>query len=177
VAEAALDAGAAAVNDVSGLRLDPRMAEVVASRQAGLVLVHSRGAVAEMATAVPAYPGGVLAAVIEELSAALDRARAAGVQSERIVVDPGLGFGKTTEQNFELLRGLATLRVLGRPILVGPSRKRFLGRVTGREVAERDAATASACAIAWESGARLFRVHEPALTRDALAVAHALRPR
>ena len=178
VADAALDAGAAVVNDVSGLRLDEGMAEVVASRQAGLILMHSRGTVADMAsTAHAEYPGGVLAGVITELSSALGRARTLGVASERIVIDPGLGFGKTAAQNVEVLRGLAALRVLGRPILVGPSRKRFLGELTGRPVEERDGATAMACAMAWNAGARLFRVHDPAATRDALAIARALRPR
>ena len=101
----------------------------------------------------------------------------AGIQSERLVIDPGLGFGKTPEQNIELLRGVGALRVLGRPILVGPSRKRFLGTLTGRPVEEREVATASACALAWDAGARLFRVHEPGPTRDALAIALAVRPR
>src|SRR6185436_13016138 len=95
------------------------------------------------------------------------RARAGGVEAERIVVDPGLGFGKTGAQSLELLRGLGALRQLGRPILVGPSRKRFLGELTGRATAQRDTATAAACALAWEAGARLFRVHDPGSARDA----------
>ena len=123
------------------------------------------------------YPSGVLADVIAELAAMMGRARSAGIQSERLVIDPGLGFGKTPEQSVELLRGLGALRVLGRPIMIGPSRKRFLGALTGRPVDERDTATATASALAWEAGARLFRVHEPAHTRDALAVAFAVRPR
>jgi dihydropteroate synthase len=108
---------------------------------------------------------------------AVGRARLAGIAADHLVVDPGLGFGKTPEQNVELLRGLGALRVLGRPILVGPSRKRVLGALTGRDVAERDQATAAAAALAWETGARLFRVHQPGPTRDALAVAQAIHPR
>ena len=177
VAEAALDAGAAIVNDVSGLRLDPAMGPLCEARKAGLVLMHSRGTASEMASGAHEYPSGVLGEVNAELGGALGRARGAGIQSERIVVDPGLGFGKSADQSIELLRGLGSLRMLGRPILVGPSRKRFLGALTGRPVLERDAATAAACALAWEAGARLFRVHEPALTRDALAIAYAIRPR
>ena len=178
VAEAALDAGAWIVNDVTGLRNDPAMGKLCAERGAGLVLMHSRGGVADMASLTHAdYPDGVLSAVLAGLAEALDRARTAGVQAERLVVDPGLGFGKTPEQNVELLRGLGALRSLGRPVLVGPSRKRFLGELTGRPVGERDRATAIACALAWEAGARLFRVHEPGETRDALAVASAVRPR
>ncbi len=178
VASAALDAGAAIVNDVSGLRLDPALGARCAERGAGLILMHSRGAVGDLASLDHAeYPGGVVPDVAAELAFALGRAQEAGVQSERIVVDPGLGFGKTPDQNVELLRGLGGLRVLGRPIMVGPSRKRFLGALTARPIEERDGATATACALAWEAGARLFRVHEPAATRDALAVARAVRPR
>ena len=178
VASAALDAGAAIVNDVSGLRLDSAMGAVCASRGAGVILMHSRGDVSDMASLAHAdYPSGVLAEVIAELAARLGSARAAGIQSERLVIDPGIGFGKTPEQNVELLRGVGALRVLGRPILVGPSRKRFLGTLTGRDIPDRDTATAAACALAWEAGARLFRVHEPAATRDALAIAYAIRPR
>jgi dihydropteroate synthase len=178
VAAAALDAGAAIVNDVSGLRLDPALGPLCAARGAGLVLMHSRGGVGEMASLEQAeLPGGVLPGVARELAAGLERARRAGLQAERLVVDPGLGFGKTPDQNLELLRGLGSLRVLGRPILVGPSRKRFLGTITGRDAGDRDVATAAACALAWEAGARLFRVHDPATARDALAVAAAVRPR
>ena len=178
VARAALDLGVAIVNDVSGLRLDPGMAGLCAERLAGVVLVHSRGEFEDLGSlAHTEYPFGVLAGVIEELAWALARARHAGLQGERIVIDPGLGFGKTGEQNVELLRGLGALRVFGRPILVGPSRKRFLGALTSRPVEERDTATAAACALAWEAGARLFRVHEPGSARDALAVAEAACPR
>jgi dihydropteroate synthase len=140
--------------------------------------MHSRGGAGELASLQHAeYEGGVLAAVITEIGEAIARARAGGISAERIVIDPGLGFGKTAEQNVEVLRGLGTFRVLGRPILVGPSRKRFLGALTGRGLEEREAATAAACALAWASGARLFRVHEPGPTRDALAIAQAVRPR
>ena len=176
VARAALDAGAAIVNDVSGLRHDPALAELCAERRAGVILMHSRGAPGEL-TAPQQYPGGVLAEVATELAHAVARARRGGVSAEAIVVDPGLGFGKTPDESIELLSGLGALRVLGRPLLVGPSRKRFLGTLTERPVQQRDVATAAACALAWEAGARLFRVHQPALTRDALRVACAIRPR
>jgi dihydropteroate synthase len=178
VARAALDRGVAIVNDVSAFRLDPAMAPLVAERAAGVILMHSRGTAGNLASLDHAdFPHGVVAGVIEELAFAIGRARIAGVQSERIVVDPGLGFGKTPDQNVELLRGVGALRVFGRPILVGPSRKRFLGELTSRQVEERDTATAAACALGWEAGARLFRVHEPRPVRDALAVAEATRPR
>lgn len=176
VARAALDAGAAIVNDVSAFRLDPAMAGVVAATGAGVILMHSRGSVSTMARLDHAeYAPDVITGVRDELSAALDRALESGIAAERIVLDPGFGFAKTAEQNLALLDGLEALRPLGRALLVGPSRKRFLGSVTGREVAERDVATAAACVMAWERGARLFRVHQVGVTRDALAVAHAVR--
>ena len=176
VARAALDAGAAIVNDVSALRLDPAMAPVVAAAGAGIVLMHSRGDILELASYRHAqYPDGVAAGVSGELRHAIDTAREAGISESRIVIDPGLGFSKTVRQNLELLDQLSALLALGRPILVGPSRKRFL---TSKQPAatnmSRDTATAAACVMAWERGARLFRVHDVATTRDALAVAQSL---
>lgn len=175
VAEAALAAGAWAVNDVSGLRLDPAIGGVVAATGAGIVLMHSRGSFAELASFDHAeYPGGVIAGVATELASALARAADAGIAGERVVLDPGFGFAKTGPQNLQLLDGLAALTSLGRPVLVGPSRKRFLGHATGRDLADRERATAAACLLAWERGARLFRVHDPAAVRDALALARSL---
>lgn len=176
VAHAALDAGAAIVNDVSAFRLDPAMAGVVAATGAGAILMHSRGTVSTMARLDHAeYAPDVVTGVREELAVALERALVAGIGADRIVLDPGFGFAKTAEQNLALLDGLEALRPLGRALLVGPSRKRFLGSVTGREVPDRDVATAAACVLAWERGARLFRVHQVGVTRDALAVALAVR--
>lgn len=175
VARGALDVGAAIVNDVTGLRHDPRLGEVAATADAGLVVMHSRGAPLELASLEHAdYHGDVVRGVLAELRVSLARAAKAGVPDECVAVDPGLGFSKTAAQNLFVTDQLEALLALGRPILVGPSRKRFLGAATGREVAERDAATAAACALAWERGARIFRVHDVAASRDALAVAHAL---
>ncbi len=172
VARVALDAGAAAVNDVSGLAFDPALGGVVAQAGAGLVLMHMRGTPETMDSL--AQYDAVATEVAEELGAAAVRATDAGVAPERIVLDPGFGFAKTVEQNFRLLDELATVVGLGYPVLVGPSRKRFLGAATGRPAADRDRASAVACALAWERGARLFRVHDAALAREALAVARAL---
>jgi dihydropteroate synthase len=108
------------------------------------------------------------------LRESLSAATAAGIGADAIVLDPGLGFSKTPEQSVELFDQLAALQALGRPILVGPSRKRFLGAATGLPVEERDRATAVACALGWERGARLFRVHAVAAAREALALVHAL---
>ena len=175
VAKAALDAGAAIVNDVTAFRLDPAMAGVAADSGAGVILMHSRGGLLEIASYEHAdYRGDVVGAVIGELGESLSTATSAGIGADAIVLDPGLGFSKTVEQSVELFDQLGALQALGRPVLVGPSRKRFLGAVTGLPVEERDRATAAACALAWERGARLFRVHAVAAAREALALASAL---
>jgi len=171
VARAAVAAGAAVVNDVSGLAFDPGLARVVAEGGAGVIVMHMRGTPDTMDSL--AVYRQVAADVAAELGAAAGRAEAGGVPPERIVVDPGFGFAKTPEQNFRLLDELATVVALGYPVAVGPSRKRFLGAATGRPVEDRDRATAVACALAWERGARLFRVHDAALAREALRVAGA----
>jgi dihydropteroate synthase len=177
VAAAALAAGAAIVNDVTGLRLDAGMARVAAAAGAGVVLMHSRGGVLEIASYTYAdYAGDVVGGVLDELRAAVAAATAAGIASDAIAIDPGFGFSKTVEQNVLVLDQLAALQALGRPVLVGPSRKRFLGAVTGLPVEDRDRATAAACALAWERGARLFRVHDVAAAREALALAAAISP-
>jgi dihydropteroate synthase len=171
VARAALDAGATVVNDVSGLQYDPDLAAVVARAEAGMILMHMRGTPATMDDL--AKYAHVAPEVAAELSAAAEQAERAGIARERIVLDPGFGFAKTATQNFRLLDELATIAALGYPVAVGLSRKRFLGAATGRPVEDRDRATAVACALAWERGARLFRVHDVAMTREALALAGA----
>jgi dihydropteroate synthase len=175
VAAAALAAGAAIVNDVTAFRFDPAMAAVAAKAGAGVVLMHSRGGILELASYDRAdYGGDVVGGVLAELRTALAAATAAGVAQDAIVLDPGFGFSKTVEQSVALFDQLAALQALGRPLLVGPSRKRFLGAITGLPVEDRDRATAAACALAWERGARLFRVHAVAAAREALAIAQAL---
>src|SRR5213078_664893 len=171
VARAALAAGAAVVNDVSGLAFDAALAGVVGAAGAGMIVMHMRGTPDTMDSL--AVYRHVAADVAAELGAAAARAEAGGVARERIVVDPGFGFAKTSEQNFRLLDELATVVGLGYPVAVGPSRKRFLGAATGRPVEDRDRATAVACALAWERGARLFRVHDAGVAREALRVAGA----
>jgi dihydropteroate synthase len=171
VARAALDAGATVVNDVSGLQYDADLAVVVARAEAGVILMHMRGTPATMDDL--ATYAHVAPEVAAELSATADTAERAGIARERIVLDPGFGFAKTATQNFRLLDELATIVALGYPVAVGLSRKRFLGAATGRPVEDRDRATAVACGLAWERGARLFRVHDVAMAREALALAGA----
>jgi dihydropteroate synthase len=174
VAREACAAGARVVNDVSGLRSDPELAEVAARAGATLVLGHMRGTPATMQRA-PHYDDA-LREVASELEAAVAQARRAGVPRERLAVDPGLGFGKRLADNLELLAHVGWLRErMALPVLVGPSRKSFLGALTGDPVESRDAATAAACAVAAFAGADGVRVHEPAGARRAVLVGRALR--
>lgn len=174
VARGALDAGAAIVNDVSGLSFDRGLAAVTAEAGAGVVLMHMRGTPDTM-DSLATY-GHVAAEVAGQLKEAVRRARDSGIAPDRIAVDPGFGFAKDADQNLRLLDELATIAGVGYPVVVGPSRKRFLGAATGRPVEDRDRATAVACALAWERGARIFRVHDAALTVEALKLAAAVRP-
>ena len=173
VAREALDAGAHVVNDVSGLG-DPAMADVVAPSGAGLVLMHMRGTPATM-QGLADY-ADVVEDVAAELAPALARADAAGIARERVVLDPGIGFAKTAEQNLALIASLRRLEArLGRPVLLGPSRKAFIGALLGGiPAAERDAGTAGACVAGLARGARLFRVHDVRGARQALDVAWAV---
>jgi dihydropteroate synthase len=174
-AQRAVDTGAWIINDVSGLRLDPRIADVCAASAAGLILMHSRGTLAELATYDHAVYDDLLSDIAKELKEALSAAGRGGVPADRIAVDPGFGFGKRPEDNWRLLDRLDVLRALGHPLVVGPSRKRFLGGVTGRPPTDRDGATAAACVLAYERGAHVFRVHAAGPTREALDVAYAAR--
>lgn len=174
-AAAAIAAGACIVNDVTAGRHDPSLLEVVAQRGTGVVLSHSRGPLGRLASYDAAdYGGDVTGGVVRELHEALAVALAAGIAAEAVVLDPGFGFGKTALQSLALLNQLDAVVALGRPVLVGVSRKRFLGEATGRPIDDRDRATAAACALAFDRGARLFRVHDAAAVRDALAVAEAV---
>jgi dihydropteroate synthase len=176
VAAAALEAGATIVNDVTALA-DPEMAPLCAAasepgRPVGLVLMHMQGTPRTM-QADPVY-GDVVAEVREFLAGRIELATAAGVAEERIWVDPGIGFGKTLEHNLELLRRLGELRSLGRPIVLGTSRKSFIGKITGREVGDRLGGSIATAVLGARAGAEVLRVHEVAATRDALRVAEAV---
>lgn len=172
VARAALQAGASVINDVSGLAFDAELAGVVADTGAGLVLMHMRGDPSDMAGR--ARYADVGREVADELRLAVDRARRAGVAERAVVVDPGIGFAKDARHSLALLSDLAALRDLGFPIMVGPSRKSFLGSVVGVPVSERLPGTLAACVAAYFQGARLFRVHDVGPVVQALAVAEAL---
>jgi dihydropteroate synthase len=175
VARTALDLGAALVNDVSGLRYDPTLADVVAERGAGLVLMHTRGRPATMYA--EADYGDVAADVATELNASVAVAQAAGVPVERIVVDPGIGFAKRPAHSYGVLAQLGQIATaVGRPLLVGPSRKSFLRRALDeRPAAERDWGTAAAVAAAVLGGAHIVRVHAVAEMVQVVRVSDEIR--
>ena len=176
VAAESVAAGASIVNDVSAFRLDADMAAQCARLAAGVILMHSRGDVSTMATLAHAtYGSDVMAEVVAELLQAADRAIDGGVARDRIVLDPGIGFAKRREHSLTALAQLRRLAILGFPVLVGVSRKRFIGEITGVDAAaERIFGTVGANVAALERGARLFRVHDVRASRQALAVAWAI---
>jgi dihydropteroate synthase len=172
VARAALAAGADLVNDVSGLA-DPELARVVAAAGVPVVVMHMRGTPADMQSR--ARYDDVVREVSAELEAAMGRAEAGGVARERMVLDPGIGFAKTAEQSVEVLARVGELRALGRPILVGPSRKSFIGKLTGAPVGDRVPGTLAAVTACVLAGVEILRVHDVAAARQAALVAAAIR--
>jgi dihydropteroate synthase len=172
VAEAALDAGATIVNDVTAMRGDPEIGALCAERRAGLVLMHMRGDPRTMQEN-PIYDD-VLDEVSAFLAERLEAALAEGVEEERIWLDPGIGFGKTLEHNLELLRRLGELRRLGRPLVVGTSRKSFVGKIDGSPVGERLGGSLASAVLALAEGADVLRVHDVAETADAVRLATAI---
>lgn len=172
VARETLRAGVEIVNDISAMTFDPEMAAVVAAAGAGVVLMHTRGNPEEMQRRT--VYDDLVAEVAGFLADALDRARGAGIAKERVVLDPGIGFGKSVAGNLELVRRLGEIVALGRPVLVGPSRKSFIGKVLGRETGERLFGTAAAVAISLANGASVFRVHDVQAMRDVVDMAAAL---
>ena len=158
VARAALSAGAGMINDVSGLRYDQKMAGVAAAFKVPVCLMHMKGTPKTM-QAKPVYRD-LMGEIIDHLAAGIAIANNAGILLEKIIVDPGLGFGKTAAHNLEIIRKLRELKALGRPILLGPSRKSAIGRVLDLPAAERVEGTAAAVALAINNGADLVRVHD-----------------
>ena len=171
VAEAAVAAGATYVNDVSAFRFAPELAGLVADAGVDCCLMHMIGEPRTMQDD-PRYDD-----VVDDIKAFLEQRMAfavkAGVREEKIQLDPGIGFGKTLEHNLELLRRLDEIVAIGRPVVLGTSRKSFIGRLTGRDVAGRVHGTVATCVIGLERGARVFRVHDVAAVADGLAVAAA----
>ncbi|MCI4397356.1 MAG: dihydropteroate synthase [Acidobacteria bacterium] len=172
VARRALGLGASIINDISAGKNDAAMLPLAASSKAGLVLMHMRGTPKTM-QAAPFYkdaPGEVAAELAERLNAAVE----AGVARDRIAVDPGIGFGKRAEDNVALIRDTAPILALGRPVLIGASRKSVIGAITGASVDDRLNGTLAMHVAAMLNGARIFRVHDVAAHRQALSVAWAI---
>lgn len=175
IADKAASLGAELINDISSLG-DPDMADVVSRHQTGLILMHMLGTPKTMQKGNIAYEN-VSDEVCRHLQAAVQTALAAGIPQARIIVDPGIGFGKELVHNLTLSREIGALHKTGCRILYGPSRKRFLGDITGRDVCDRERATAAACSIAAYEGADIFRVHDVAAVTDAIKVGFAMRPK
>jgi dihydropteroate synthase len=175
VADAALAAGAAIVNDISGLRYEPDLGRVVARRGAALILMHTRGRSGDMYRHANYHD--VMDEVLDELRASVAFATGAGIPSQRLLVDPGLGFAKEPSHSYEVLGRLEELSDLGRPVVVGASRKGFLTRALGREVPpiERDWATAATVAAAVAAGAHVIRVHAVRELAQVVRVADEIR--
>ena len=175
VAEDALAAGASIVNDISGLRFEPALAEVVARHNAALILMHTRGTPAQM-TQLASYLD-VVDEVRDELRESIAFATGAGVQKERILIDPGIGFAKESTHSYEVVARLEEFAELGRPLVVGPSRKSFLAKAVGHALspADRDYATAAAVAASVLAGAHIVRVHAVGPMRQVVRVADEIR--
>ena len=168
VAEAAIAAGATYVNDVSAFRFDADLAALVAQHEVDCCLMHMQGEPRTMQHD-PRY-GDVVDDVKAHLAERIEFAKSQGVAEDRIHVDPGIGFGKTLEHNLELLRRLDEIVALGRPVMIGTSRKSFLGKLTGRDTDDRVPGTIATNVLAYERGARIFRVHDVKPVHDALTV-------
>jgi len=172
VAEAAIELGASVVNDVTALRAEPELAGVCADAGVEVCLMHMQGDPRTMQQS-PAYDD-VVAEIKSFLWERIEFAVSEGIAEERIWVDPGIGFGKTADHNLELLRRLGELRELGRPILIAPSRKSFIGKLTGAPVQSRLGGTIASCTLAYARGAEILRVHDLGPVREAIQVAAAI---
>lgn len=172
VARQALHAGAHLVNDISALEFDPQMAGVVRDFGAGLVLMHMQGSPESMQQ--DPYYEDVVTEVLEALRTSVQNARKAGIPRECLAVDPGIGFGKTVEQNLQLLAGLPFFQEVNVPVLVGTSRKSFIGKILNREVEDRLPGTLASVTLAVAYGAHIVRVHDVAACGDAARLAEAL---
>jgi dihydropteroate synthase len=167
-----MDAGAEIINDISGFTFDPQMASVAARTGAGVVLMHTRGTPQSMQhdTAYTDLIGEITLFLRQSLALAGE----AGIEQERLALDPGIGFAKTVAQNLEILRRLREFTSLGLPLLAGTSRKSFIGKVLDRETGQRTCGTAATVALAVHNGADILRVHDVRAMRDVADMAHAI---
>lgn len=173
VARASLAEGVNLVNDITALRFDPNMAQVVAEFDAGLIIMHMKGNSKTMQKG-PRYDD-VIEQISSYLSESIAVAEREGIDPDKIVVDPGIGFGKTVEHNLTILRELRQFKLLGKPVLVGTSRKSFIGELTGKEVSDRTFGTAASIAAAIMNGVSIVRVHDIAQMRDVTRIVDAIK--
>jgi dihydropteroate synthase len=173
VAEEALKAGASIINDISALRFDSRMVSVAAEAAVPVILMHMKGTPSDMQDN-PVYDH-LLPEIKDFLTRAMDRAVEGGVAKSRIILDPGIGFGKTFDHNLEIIRDLVEFLSLGRPILLGTSRKAFLGHLLDKQAHERDIGTMATIAVGVMNGASIIRVHNVKMARETIKVIDAIR--
>jgi len=172
VAKRCLDLGASIINDISALRKDPELGSVIAEHNAGVVLMHMKGTPRTMQQN-PQYED-LISEIIDFLRKAQAKAISYGIKEDNIIIDPGIGFGKTTEHNLNILKFLSSFKILGSSILIGTSRKSFIGNVLGLPVSERDIGTAASCVIAILNGAKILRVHDVKQIKQVVALTEAI---
>ncbi len=171
VAKQALDNGACLVNDISGLR-DKKMADLIAKNKAGVVIMHMRGKPQDMQKNV--QYASLTQEITQYLQSSINKAKGAGIGEDKIIIDPGIGFSKTCAHNLEILNRLQEFKILGKPILVGPSRKSFIGKILNASVGERLSGSISACVLAVKNGAKIVRVHDVREVKQALKIFEAV---
>jgi dihydropteroate synthase len=173
VAQRAIEAGAEIINDISGLNFDPSLAKVASKEDTPLVLMHIRGTPETMQKNV--HYDSLFSEILQYLKDSIQRAESAGLDPRQIIVDPGIGFGKTVEDNLLIIKNLNEFRILGKPILLGTSRKSFIGKILNAEVGERLEGTLSSITVGVLNGANIIRCHDALQAKRAIAVADAIR--
>jgi dihydropteroate synthase len=173
VAKKAIDAGAQIINDISGLHLDPSLSQVAAKEDVPLVLMHIRGNPETMQKKI--HYESLFSEIIQYLKDSIQRAESAGVDPEQIIIDPGIGFGKTVEDNLLILKNLQEFKILGKPLLLGTSRKSFIGKILNADVTERLEGTLSTIVVGVLNGAHIIRCHDVIQAKRAIAIADAVR--
>ena len=173
VANKAIEAGAQIINDISGLRLDPSLSQVAAKENVPLVLMHIRGNPETMQKNI--HYKSLFSEIIQYLRNSIQRAESAGVDPEQIIIDPGIGFGKTVEDNLLILKNLQEFKILGKPLLLGTSRKNFIGKILNADVTERLEGTLSSIVVSALNGAHIIRCHDILQVKRAIAIADAVR--
>jgi len=173
VAQEAIMAGAEMINDISGLHFDPELAQVASKEDVPLILMHIRGNPETMQKEV--HYDSLFSEILQYLRESIRRAESAGLDPEQIIIDPGIGFGKTVEDNLLIIKNLIEFRVLGKPLLLGTSRKSFIGKILNAEVTERLEGTLSSIAIGVLNGAHIIRCHDVLQAKRAITVADAIR--